>query len=141
MSLSSHARTRAASSYVEEDIRTADPLRLIVHTLEMAVKQAARARAALVARDLAQKGQAVGRLCACLGVLQAGLDIERGGSVAVNLDRLYTYLQYRLSEGHRRNDLAALEEISRHLEEMAAAWREAAVRQAGAPALEEAVTR
>jgi flagellar secretion chaperone FliS len=122
------ARALAASSYLEEDIRTADPLRLIVHALELAVKHAARARAALAAGDYAQKGQAVDRLCGCLGVLQGGLDMERGGEVAKNLDRLYSYLLVRLCEGHLRNDAAALEEVSRHLEDMAQTWREVAAR-------------
>jgi flagellar protein FliS len=134
-------RAVAASSYLEEDIRTADPLRLVVHTLQLAVKHAAGARAALASGDLARKGQAVGRVCGCIGVLQAALDIERGGRVAADLDRLYTYLQHRLSEGHRQNDLAALEEVSRHIEEMAGAWREAAARQAGAVSAEEALAR
>jgi flagellar protein FliS len=78
---------------------------------------------------MAAKGIAVQRVLRCLALLQASLDTERGGEVAGNLDRLYAYLQRRLSEGHRRNDDAAFAEIAAHLGELGAAWREAAARR------------
>ncbi len=132
MSIGSHAGN-AAAAYQEQDIRTADPMTLVARVFEIALVQVARARAALASGQIAAKGVAVQRIVRCLGVLQASLDLDRGGEVAKNLDRLYDYLVRRASEGHRRNDDAAFAEVARHLGELAAAWREAAQHQASAP--------
>jgi len=135
MTAAGSGHARAASTYLEHDVRSADSLRLVVHALDLAVSHAARARGALGAGDMAQKGLAVNRLCGCLGLLQSSLDMERGGEVARNLDRLYAYLLRRVGEGHRRNDAAALVEVARHLEELAATWRTAAERRTAEPEL------
>jgi flagellar protein FliS len=122
-------RGLAASTYLEQDIRTADPVTLIAHVYDLAQSHVARARAALAAKQMAAKGRAVKRASRCLSLLQTSLDLERGGDVAGNLDRVYAYLLRRLGEGHRRNDDAAFAEIAAHLAELGSAWREAASRR------------
>ena len=119
----------AASAYLEQDIRTADPVTLVARVLEIALVQLSRARAALASKQMSAKGMAVQRTARCLSLLQASLDKERGGAAASNMDRLYEYLQRRLGEGHRRNDDAALAEIAKHLGELGSAWREASARR------------
>ena len=118
----------AALAYLEQDIRTADPIALVARVFEVAVVHVARARTALASRQMAAKGLSVQRVVRCLPLLQASLDTERGGEVASNMDRLYAYLLRRLSEGHRRNDDAAFAEVATHLAELGSAWREAASR-------------
>ena len=131
--------SNAAAAYQEQDIRTADPVTLVARVFDIALVQVARARAALAGRQMAAKGMAVQRIVRCLSVLQASLDLERGGDAARNMDRLYAYLVRRTSEGHRRNDDAAFAEVATHLGELASAWREVARRQASAPAARETV--
>ena len=116
-------RSSAATAYVEQEIRSADPVALIANVLEVAVRQAAAARNALAAKDWAAKGVAVDKLTRCIGTLQASLDMERGGDVAKNFDRVYSYLLARLLHAHSRNDDAAFAEIGKHLGELASAWR------------------
>jgi flagellar secretion chaperone FliS len=122
-------RDYAASAYLEQDVTTADPVTLIAHVFDAAHSHVVRARSALAARQLAAKGRAVERASRCLDLLQTSLDLERGGEVAKNFDRLYAYLLRRLGEGHRRNDEAAFAEIASYLAGLGTAWREAAVRQ------------
>jgi len=116
-------RSSAATAYVEQEIRSADPVALIANVFDVAVAQAAKARAALAAQDWSGKGNAVDRLTRCIGTLQSSLDMERGGDVARNLDRIYSYLLSRLLHAHARNDDDAFAEIARHLGDLAAAWR------------------
>jgi flagellar protein FliS len=116
-------RSSAATAYVEQEIRSADPVALIANVFEVAVRQAATARAALAASDWAAKGVAVDKLTRCIGTLQASLDMERGGDVARSFDRVYSYLLTRVMHAHARNDDAAFAEVARHLGELAAAWR------------------
>jgi flagellin-specific chaperone FliS len=49
--------------------------------------------------------------------------MERGGDVARNFDRVYSYLLARLMHAHARNDEEAFAEIAKHLGELASAWR------------------
>ena len=116
-------RSSAATAYVEQEIRSADPVALIANVFEVAVAQVAKARAALAAQDWAGKGKAVDRLTRCIGTLQSSLDMDRGGDVARNLDRIYSYLLTRLIHAHARNDDGAFAEIAKHLGDLASAWR------------------
>jgi len=127
-------RSSAATAYVEQEIRSADPVALIASVFEVAVVQVAKARAALAAQDWAGKGIAVDRLTRCIGTLQSSLDMERGGDVARNFDRIYSYLLARLLHAHARNDDQAFAEIAKHLGELASAWRSVSAPAAAATA-------
>ena len=128
--------SHAAQTYQTRDIETADPLGLVVRVFEEASRNLAQARAALSTKNLAVKGDKIDRVCLCLGLLQNALDMKQGEGVAHNLDRLYTYLQRRLTEGHLQNDDEALGEVAAHLTELSSAWREAARRQTRGSAAE-----
>ncbi len=122
----------AANSYTEQNVRSADPLALVVQIHEIATRQLARARIALGNRNWSEKGHAVGRVAECISLLQNTLDKEAGGDVAANLDRLYSYFQTRLSHAHVHNDEVAFEELSNHMKELLGAWSQAG-RQQKAP--------
>ena len=126
---------QAALAYIEEAASSESRLSLIARLYEMAQLQVARAQAGLAAGDPMAKGMAVHRASSCIGLLQRNLDMRRGGDVARNLDRLYTYFLARLTEAHLNHDGEALTEISNHLSELGAAWRTVADRQEG-PAAE-----
>jgi flagellar protein FliS len=119
----------AAATYLEQDIRTSNPLALVARVLELAVQHVNRARAALAIRDLVVKGREVHDASRCVSLLQCNLDMEKGGDVARNMDRLYAYLLRRLTDGHLRNDDGAFQEVARHLTELAGAWREVSSRK------------
>lgn len=116
----------AAEAYREQDVLTADPLSLVARAYDAALGHLARARAALASGDLAAKGAAVARVGDCLALLRGALDMERGGQIARNLDRLYDYFSRRLLEGHARNRDEAFAEVFGHLKELGEAWRRAA---------------
>jgi flagellar protein FliS len=119
-------RAGRASTYIREGIFNETPLGLVARIYEIASWQIARARTAMAEGDFAAKGAAVGRVSRCLSLLQTSLDKERGGEVAHNLDRLYTYLANRLSQAHVKNDDATFAELARHLTDLGGAWRQAA---------------
>lgn len=118
----------AALAYLEQEVLASDPLGLIARVFELASQQVVRARSAMAARDIAAKGQAVWQVSRCLSMLQCSLNMEQGGAVAANLDRIYNYLLRRLTHAHLQNDDATFAEIGRHLAELGSAWREAARR-------------
>jgi flagellar protein FliS len=119
---------RAASSYQRQEILSESPVALVARLYDMAQLEVSRARAALVKEDWAAKGVAVHRATNCLSLLQCSLNLERGGEVAANLDRILAYLVRRLSEAHVQRDERIFSEITDHLKELASAWREIAQR-------------
>lgn len=123
----------AAQAYLEQEIRSASPLALVAQVYDIAAQQIARARAGLAANDPAAKGVAVSRALRAIGHLQATLDMERGGEVARNLDRIYGYWSVRLTEANLHGDDAAFVEVLRHVRDLGSAWREAAQRRHAAP--------
>jgi flagellar protein FliS len=125
---STRERGRAAQTYLEHELQNVDPLSLVARLYEMAALEVARARAALVTGSPAAMGTAVRRAIDCISLLQSSLDMDQGGEVARNLDRLYAYLLRRLSQAHVGNDDAALAEVGGHLTDLGRAWREVASR-------------
>lgn len=121
-------RAGLAATYLEQDIRNADPTALVARVLEMAALHIGRARAALASGDVRAKGTEVGRVLDCVSYLQCCLDLENGGEPARNMDRLYAYMTRRISEGHLRNEDAAFAEVGGHLAELGSAWRQVSSR-------------
>jgi flagellar protein FliS len=80
------------------------------------------AKGAIQRGAFAEKGQAVSRAIEIVGYLQACLDLEKGGEIAINLDRLYTYVTERLFYASAKNDLSALDEAGRLVKDIKSAW-------------------
>jgi flagellar protein FliS len=56
--------------------------------------------------------------------LKSSLDKNVGGELAQNLSDLYEYMCQRLLVANLKNDVAALDEVSRLLTELKGAWEE-----------------
>ncbi len=100
----------------------ADPHRLIQMLIEGGLTRLAQARGAMERNQTALKGELVGKAIAIIGGLRQGLNVEQGGELAVNLDRLYEYMTTRLMEANLKNDPVILEEVSGLLREVKNGW-------------------
>lgn len=100
----------------------ADPHRLIQMLLEGAIGRTNAALSALAQQDLLAKAQLISKATAIIDGLRGGLDMEKGGELAANLDALYEYMQLRLFHANLKNDAAALEEVARLLGEIKQGW-------------------
>ena len=54
--------------------------------------------------------------------LQGSLDMERGGEIAANLNRLYDYMSLRLLDVHREKESASLDEVVGLLGSIKSGW-------------------
>ena len=107
---------------VNAQVSEADPHRLIQMLMEGALQRVAQARGALQHNNVALKGEQIGKATAIIGGLRDALNVEQGGELAVNLDRLYAFMQQRLSEANLKNDASMLDEVSELLREIKAGW-------------------
>lgn len=100
----------------------ADPHRLIQLLLDGALDRIAQAKGALIAGDSAAMGEALGKAIGILSGLQGSLDLERGGDIATNLNRLYDYMSIRLLDVHREKKPASLDEVVDLLGTIKSGW-------------------
>ncbi len=119
---------RSANAYrrqsIESDISTASPHRLVEMLFEGAVVNIGAAQFALERGDVKGKGQSLVRAIRIIEEgLKSNLNLEQGGELAANLDRIYDYAILRLTQANIHNDGAALEEISKLLSVVADGWK------------------
>jgi flagellar protein FliS len=122
---------------VESVVESASPQRLVQMLFEGASAAVHSASAHLRRRNIADKCEAISKAIAIIdGGLKASLDLKVGGELARNLSDLYAYMTQRLVHANLNNDCAALEEVSKLLEQLGSAW--ATLAASPAPALAQA---
>ena len=95
------------------------------------------ARSAAAHGDTRRQGAAVSKALAIVASLQETLNLDDGGSVAEELDRLYAYASRRLLDVTVNRDVSALGEVHKLLSCLRSAWQEIAT-QAQHPAATQA---
>ena len=104
------------------DVATASPHRLIQMLLEGALEKINLAKGYMQRGEIQLKGNHISWAISIIDGLRISLDREAGGDIAANLDALYDYMGRRLAEANLTNDVAMLDEVSRLLLEIKAAW-------------------
>ncbi len=110
---------------VESGVMSASPHQLIVMLFDGALSALLRARILMNQGNIAGKGQAISKAINIIdNGLKNGLNHEQGGEIADNLAALYDYMKRRLMQANLHNDIAAIEEVTGLLENIADAWRQ-----------------
>ena len=130
--------SRSASAYrkvgVETSVDQANPHHLVGMLFDGLLVALGAAKAAMERKDIKVKCQQIIVAVRILEEgLKCGLNLEQGGELAVNLDRLYGYCVLRLTQANARNDAAALDEVLRLVEPLVDGWRQ--IGSASAPQL------
>lgn len=109
---------------VETGVASATPHQLVALLFDGFMEALAQARGAMRSGHREAKGLAIGRGVRIVEEgLRAGLDLNAGGTLARDLDELYTYLTMRLTLAHIRNDEAMLDECQRLIQPLREAWQ------------------
>ena len=114
----------AATKYQHSQVSHADPLQLILLLYDGALARIAQGRQRLQEKDLLQAGVAISKAQAIVGELQQSLNMDAGGDIAGNLNRLYGYLHDLLVKAMRENRAEPLVEATILLTELRGAWSE-----------------
>lgn len=119
----SHATHAYQRIGVETSVADASAHQLISILFEGYGDALAKARGALLAGRVADKGQAIGHAVRIVEEgLRSALNLRDGGAIAAQLDALYRYVALRLTHANLRNDAAALQECSDLIEPLKTAW-------------------
>jgi flagellar protein FliS len=119
---------RGAAAYRRVEAESRSPLELVVMLYEGAVRFLAEAREAHGRRDFIARGNSLSRALAIIAELQNTLNLKDGGAIAAELDRLYSYITWRLMDVHTKQDGAALDEAHKLFSTLSDAWSETARR-------------
>tara|TARA_R110000796_G_scaffold127333_2_gene242485 strand:+ start:32583 stop:32960 length:378 start_codon:yes stop_codon:yes gene_type:complete len=107
---------------VNAQVSEADPHRLIQMLMEGGLQRLAQAKGAMQFNNIPLKGELIGKCVGIIGGLRDGLDLDKGGEVAANLDSLYAFMLQRLSIANLKNDAAILDEVAALLRNVKEGW-------------------
>lgn len=111
------------STSAHAGVAAADPHRLIVMLMDGALERIATARGLMSnATGAPERAQLLHRAVAIIDELRNSLNLKAGGEVSTNLDSLYEYMCTRLMQASTANKPEWLDEVSRLLNEIRAAW-------------------
>ena len=117
------------NSYHEIAVQTSSPAKLVVMLYEGSVRFLRQGINAMQAKDLERKRQSIDRAVAVIHHLQGTLDTDKGGQIAAELDRLYSYITSRIMEGSGKLEVAPLEEAIKLLTTLLSGWEEVAKKE------------
>lgn len=112
------------NSYRVGAVQGASPVRLVICLYEQAIEDLRRALIALEKKDIAERTSALNHAHMVIGQLQGTLDVQRGGEVAINLQRFYTVIRSGLIDAQSKQSSAMLEQQIALLVEVHDAWLE-----------------
>lgn len=108
---------------VESQLATASPHALVGMLFDGFIESVVTARGALREGRIVAKSEAIIRAVRIVEEgLRGALNLKAPGSLAQDLDQLYTYLAMRLTQANARNDDALLEECVRLIQPLRDAW-------------------
>jgi len=116
------------SEYKKNKIITSTGAELIVQFYDEMIKNIQLARVILIKGDtltfdeIKEKNKAISKSMNIVTGLADALDMEKGGEIAVNLGRLYEFINMRLLNANANNDPVMLDEALRVLHELREAW-------------------
>ena len=113
------------SQYVETQINTASPGKLLLMAYDAAIKFGRIALEKMRDGDLYEQSANIRKMQNIILELTAALDPKADRQLAANLDALYTYMFDRLTHANIHDDSKALGEVIHILTDLRATWEEA----------------
>jgi len=104
------------------NLADASPYQVIQLMLDALLSRIAEATGHIERGEVAAKGEKIGKALGIIEGLLLGLDKERGGDIALNLERLYDYASRTLLKANLENRVDLLKEVSSLLREIKLGW-------------------
>jgi flagellar protein FliS len=120
MSLSGLNSYRSVTAY--SGLAEATPYQVIQLMLDAVLSRVTEARGHLERGETQAKGEKIGKALGIIEALILGLDKDRGGELAANLERLYDYAARTLLKANLENRTDLLQEVSALLREIKLGW-------------------
>ena len=109
-------------AYTDGSVIGSDPIRLITMWYKGAIGACQQIEQCFESGDIWSRSKAVTRAVNILTELLVSLDQEKGGEIAANLKRLYSYMQCRHLEAHAQKNRAMPKEVEHLLSQLLEGW-------------------
>ncbi|MCE3234874.1 MAG: fliS [Vampirovibrio sp.] len=116
---------KQAEQYKKNQIETASPEEILIMLYEGAIRFLLVAKKANDEKNVEKCHKNIVKAQHIIQEFMASLDMDIGGDMAVNLMRLYEYLNYQLVQANIKKDMALIDEVLDHLRSLKATWEEA----------------
>lgn len=114
---------KGIETYQETSVTTQSKGRLVVMLYDGAVKFLKLAIKGIENGDSEGKGKYISKAQGIINELNTVLDMEVGGEMAMNLRKLYLFMNSHLSEANTQQDAKKIEEVIKLLEELNQGWK------------------
>lgn len=114
----------AKNVYLQNQILTASPKKLVTLLFEGSIKNLSLAKIFIEKKDFEQANKALQKYQDIIQELQRTLDFEQGGEVARNLDSMYTYLQERALAANVQKDVTIVDESIKIVKGLLESWNQ-----------------
>jgi len=104
------------------NLADATPHQVVQVMLDAVLSRIAEASGHLERGEVQAKGEKISKALGIVEALMLGIDKDRGGDLAVNLERLYDYASRTLLKAHLENRVDLLGEVSSLLREIKLGW-------------------
>jgi flagellar protein FliS len=113
------------AAYRKTQIETASPEALILMLYDGAIRFIGQAEIAFEEKNIEQISNLLLRIQAIFTELLTALDKDKGGEIAVNLERLYVFFLEQLSEANVKKEVKYLLEIKPLIIDLRNTWEQA----------------
>lgn len=119
------------NTYLKQMVETATPVQLISLLFKRGSELMEEAEQALVSKDLEKANEALTKAQRIVAELIGSLDMEKGGEIAVNLHRLYTFVWERLLHANLLKSVEPLRDARTVWDELQQLWQQVEASQGG----------
>lgn len=118
------AALAVAQQYRDNQISSSAPEQTVLMLYDGTIKFLRSAVNELKKGDISEKAKLIEKAVKIVDYLQSCLDKEKGGEIAVNLERLYDYVLVELTEANIKNDSSRIDSVVKVLLPIRDAWAE-----------------
>ncbi|MGR3318747.1 MAG: flagellar export chaperone FliS [Candidatus Anammoxibacter sp.] len=112
-----------AKRYKEKEFMSSRPEEIVLKLYDGAIRFLTLAIDNIKKDDIPAKARLVDKAVNIVSYLHGCLDMEKGGEIAKNLDRLYEFLLARMVDGNIKSDVGKIEESIGILRQIRDGWR------------------
>ena len=123
---------KAAKRYREEHVSGLSQKELILMLYDGAIKFATEAKLGIEEKDFARSYKSIVKTRDIVTELLCILNVEQGGEVGANLERLYIYVIGRLTEANFTQEIPLLDNVLAIMGNLRSAWAELDFEEAAA---------
>lgn len=111
--------------YKKTSVETASKEQILLMLYQAAIKNCKKAMESIDQKNIAKKGEYIGKLQDIIVELSNSLDFEVGGDIAKELNSLYDYMMYATTQANIKIDKQPLEGVLKVLSTLYDGWTEA----------------